>query len=98
MQPAVRQRVLVAAERLAEVAADLRQRPEVGHHVDLEPRIGGARAALERLVEEPLGLVQVALPPAHGGEDVERVAQRVAVVRLLGRRHGRVRRSPRPPA
>ena len=83
VQAAVRQRVLVIAERFPEVAANARQRSQVRHHVHLQARIGGARPALERLVEQLLRVIQVALPPAHGGEDVQGMAERIALVAQL---------------
>ena len=86
MSAAVRERFLEMAQGFAEVAANTRHRAQVGHHVDLETRIGGARSALERFLKELLGVVQITLTPAHGGQHVQRVTQRVPLLAQLGGR------------
>ena len=83
MEPRPGERGFVAAQRLAEVATDLRQRSKPAHRVHVESRIGAGRASLERLVEQALRVVETSLAPAHHGERVECAAECGAVVALL---------------
>ena len=74
MNAAVREGFLEIAQGLAKITANAGHRPQVRHYVDLQARIRGTRAALQRLLKQLLGMVQVALPPPYGSEHVEGVS------------------------
>ena len=88
MNAAVREGFLEIAQCLAKITANAGHRPQVRHHVDLQARIRGAGAALQRLLEELLGMIQVALPPPYCSEHVEGVSQRVALLAEFGGGNG----------
>ena len=50
-----------------------------------------ARAARERIVEDLLRQIQVAFAPPRHAEHVQRLAEGIAVIAQLGRRHGSLR-------
>ena len=84
MTPAIAHGFLVAAKRLAEVAANLRQRAEIRHHVHAQPRIAHTRAPIQRFMKQLLGEGEVAFAPPRGREHVQRVAQHTAIATDFG--------------